>query len=96
MDWLSRSRKGRTQSSKVRRITGAEPMALSGTINGRALRIFKFYGSVLPHGEYEFTLDLATFVITFGNGAKANLLAPGTHTFIHGKTLGHPVRHVRL
>lgn len=49
----------------------------------------KFYG-LLPHGEYEFTLDLATFVITFGNGAKANLLAPGTHTFIHGKTLDIP------
>lgn len=49
----------------------------------------KFYGQ-LPHGEYEFTLNLETFVITFGNGKSANLLGPGTHTFIHGKTLEVP------
>lgn len=49
----------------------------------------KFYG-LLPHGEYEFTLDLDTFLITFSNGVKAKFLAPGTHTFIHGKTLDIP------
>lgn len=49
----------------------------------------KFYG-LLPHGEHEFEIDLSSFVITFDNGVKANLLEPGTHTFIHDKTIDIP------
>lgn len=49
----------------------------------------KFYG-LLPKGEHEFEIDLSTFVITFDNGVKANLLEPGTHTFIHDKTIDIP------
>lgn len=48
-----------------------------------------FYG-LLPHGKYEFSIDLETFEVTFSNGAKATLLGPGTHEFIHGRTLDIP------
>ena len=39
-----------------------------------------FYDKI-PKGVSEYTINLATLEITLGNGEKAKILAPGTHTF---------------
>ena len=49
----------------------------------------RFFG-LLPHGKYDFVMNLETFEITLGNSVVAKFLEPGTHTFVHGRTLDIP------
>ena len=45
----------------------------------------EFYDQI-PKGENEFTLDIATMTVSWGNGHQAKVLTPGTYSFYGGKT----------
>ena len=44
----------------------------------------EFYDQI-PKGENEYTLNIATMTVSWGNGHQAKVLPPGTHSF-YGKT----------
>jgi hypothetical protein len=45
----------------------------------------RFYNKI-PKGKVEFTLDIAAQTVTWANGTTAQILLPGTHEFVYGKT----------
>ena len=45
----------------------------------------EFYDQI-PKGENEFTLNIATMTVSWGNGHQAKVLPPGTHSFYGEKT----------
>ena len=45
----------------------------------------RFYNKI-PKGKVEFTLDVAAQTVTWANGTTAQILLPGTHEFVYGKT----------
>ena len=45
----------------------------------------EFYDQI-PKGENEYTLNIATMTVSWGNGHKAKVLPPGVHSFAGGKT----------
>ena len=49
----------------------------------------RFYNKI-PKGKVAFTLDIATQTVTWENGTTAQILLPGNHEFVYGKTLTVP------
>ena len=85
----------------VVKVTGQNGTVVSGTINwwagddGKfwdykwnktdpATDLSEFY-DVIPKGESQFTMDLATLDVTLSNGKTPKFLTPGEHEFVYGK-----------
>ena len=49
----------------------------------------RFYNKI-PKGKVAFTLDIANQTVTWENGTAAQILLPGSHEFVYGKTLTVP------
>ena len=49
----------------------------------------RFYNKI-PKGTVAFTLDIVNQTVTWENGATAQVLLPGDHEFVYGKTLTVP------